>query len=224
MVTKRPPTHAGHAVLAATALSVVLTGCGSSGNGEVMATATSASPAQSPPSTSSATPFPPSTVTSSTPPVNQTEPPASPSSIPPTAAELERCHTASLQTKSVTDVPGEIGQIFTVVLTNVGKATCQTQGWPGVSFVDAAGKDLGDAERVGSAPQAQTLPPGTAVQVTVRLSNPAGGNGCSGGAPSSRTVLLTPPNETDHLTVPLPHTFLVCRPAVYPIGSPAQGA
>ncbi len=136
----------------------------------------------------------------------------------------QRCHTASLQPSSVTDVPGELGKEFAVVLRNNGGVTCQAQGWPGVSFVDAAGKDLGDAERRGSAPQVRTLPPGSTVLVTVGVSNPAGGNGCVGDVPDSRTVLLTPPNETAQLTVALPHVFLVCHPIVYPIGSAAQGS
>lgn len=226
-MTRGRPIRAGQCVLAAAALSALLAACGSSGSGQ--AVPTSALPATSTPPASSQTPSPSvsapsSAVSTSAPPLSPTGPSATLSTVPSTAITPQRCHTASLQPSSVTDVPGELGKEFAVVLRNNGGVTCQAQGWPGVSFVDAAGKDLGDAERRGSAPQVRTLPPGSTVLVTVGVSNPAGGNGCVGGVPDSRTVLLTPPNETAQLSVALPHVFLVCHPIVYPIGSAAQGS
>jgi len=110
-----------------------------------------------------------------------------------------------------------------VPLINIGAAACQTEGWPGVSFLDGNGKDIGDAARVGPAPQGQTVPAGSTVQVTITVSNPAGGDGCvnfNENAQSSTHFLLTPPNERDSLTVSAPgRGVLVCHPRVFPIGS-----
>jgi len=61
------------------------------------------------------------------------------------------------------------------------------------------------------------------VQVTITVSNPAGGDGCvnfNESAQTSTHFLLTPPNERDPLTVGGPgRGVLVCHPWVFPIGS-----
>jgi len=113
--------------------------------------------------------------------------------------------------------------VFRVPLINIGAVACQTEGWPGVSFLDGNGKDIGDAARVGPAPQRQTVSAGSTVQVTITVSNPAGGDGCvnfNENAQTSTQLLLTPPNERDSLTVGAPgRGVLLCHPRVFPIGS-----
>ncbi len=67
------------------------------------------------------------------------------------------------------------------------------------------------------------MPAGSTVQITITVSNPAGGDGCvnfNESAQSSTRLLLTPPNERDSLTVGAPgRGVLVCHPRVFPIGS-----
>jgi len=133
------------------------------------------------------------------------------------------CHTGNLRAGDAYYLPDSLFKIFRVPLTNTGAVACQTQGWPGVSFLDGNGKDIGDAARVGPGPQTQTVPAGSTVQVTITVSNPAGGDGCGNfnySTQSSTHFLLTPPDERDSLTVGAPvRGVLVCNPRVFPIGS-----
>jgi len=212
----------GGVCLAATA--AVLTACGStnpppgsptttvlSPSMTVASSSTAAAPAPS--STSTAAPTGTSSIsTSQTPPSTTTQ-------ASPTA-----CRTSGLRTGAAYYLADSLFEIFRVPLTNITHTACQTQGWPGVSFLDANGKDIGDAARVGSALQPQIVAAGSTVQVTITVSNPAGGDGCDNfneNAQSSTQLLLTPPNERDSLTVGTPQgrTVLVCHPRVFPIGS-----
>lgn len=108
---------------------------------------------------------------------------------------------------------------YRIPLINITSTPCVMFGWPGISFRDATGRDLADAARAGPAPARVTLPDGAAVEVTLFVSNPAGGNGCVPTPPTTARFLLTPPEETAPLTLTLPHPQYACHPSVYPVGA-----
>jgi len=205
--------------------AAVLTACGSTNPPPASPTTTVQSPsatvAPSSSTTTAPAPLPTSTdAPTGTSPVGTTR--ASPTATG-TPASPVACHTSDFRAGTAYYLPGDLFQIFRVPLINIGAAACQTEGWPGVSFLDANGKDTGDAARVGPTPQPQTVPAGSTVQVTITVSNPAGGDGCGNfnySAQASTHFLLTPPNERDSLTVSAPgRGVLVCHPRVFPIGS-----
>lgn len=153
--------------------------------------------------------------------------PTSPASVG-SAPGVARCTLRSLRPGEGDYVPESLNKEFAVRLINVSNHLCQTKGWPGVSFVDDAGNDLVDAARRGPAPKRQVLRPGGAVQVTIILPNPAGGNGCVGRLPRTSDYYLTPPGETGHLRLSLStrqgfqtNVRGICHPAVYPVSTPA---
>ena len=207
--------HIGCVCLAAT-VAAVLTACGSANPPLASPTTTAQSPSVAVAHTTTApAPLPTSTAApTGTSPVGTTRAPSS-----TTAA----CHTGDFRAGAANFLSGEAGLVFRVPLINIGAVACQTEGWPGVSFLDGNGKDIGDAARVGPAPQGQTVSAGSTVQVTITVSNPAGGDGCvnfNESAQSSTQLLLTPPNERDSLTVGAPgRGVLLCHPRVFPIGS-----
>jgi hypothetical protein len=207
--------HIGCVCLAAT-VAAVLTACGSANPPLASPTTTAQSPSVAVAHTTTApAPLPTSTAApTGTSPVGTTRAPSS-----TTAA----CHTGDFRAGAANFLSGEAGLVFRVPLINIGAVACQTEGWPGVSFLDGNGKDIGDAARVGPAPQRQTVSAGSTVQVTITVSNPAGGDGCvnfNENAQTSTQLLLTPPNERDSLTVGAPgRGVLLCHPRVFPIGS-----
>ena len=207
--------HIGCVCLAAT-VAAVLSACGSANPPLASPTTTAQSPSVAVAHTTTApAPLPTSTAApTGTSPVGTTRAPSS-----TTAA----CHTGDFRAGAANFLSGEAGLVFRVPLINIGAVACQTEGWPGVSFLDGNGKDIGDAARVGPAPQRQTVSAGSTVQVTITVSNPAGGDGCvnfNENAQTSTQLLLTPPNERDSLTVGAPgRGVLLCHPRVFPIGS-----
>ncbi len=213
--------HIGCVCLAAT-VAAVLTACGSANPPLASPTTTAQSPSVAVAHTTTApAPLPTSSpAPTGTSPVGTTRAPSSTTGAPASPAA---CHTGDFRAGAAYFLPGDLFQIFRVPLINIGAVACQTEGWPGVSFLDGNGKDIGDAARVGPAPQGQTVLAGSTVQVTITVSNPAGGDGCvnfSESAQSSTHFLLTPPNERDSLTVGAPgRGVLVCHPRVFPIGS-----
>ncbi len=86
---------------------------------------------------------------------------------------------------------------MTWILRNAGSQPCSLYGYPGVSFLDANGKEVGPAAtRQGSAPAQFTLPPGQVGSFTVQV----GVAGCQANAPQSSSIRVYPPNQTQALT------------------------
>jgi Protein of unknown function (DUF4232) len=120
---------------------------------------------------------------------------------PGTAALLPRCHTTQLQGSLGRGTAGA-GSIFPVlVLRNVGTTTCGVFGYPGVSLLDAQGRQIGHpALWVPGVRRLVTVRPGGVVSAAMRLLNPgvAGGNCLA----RSTTVRVYPPDERAALLVP----------------------
>ncbi|WP_326964968.1 DUF4232 domain-containing protein [Arthrobacter sp. PL16] len=98
---------------------------------------------------------------------------------------------------------GAAGSVYrSLVLTNASDQECSVEGYPGVSFTDAAGAQIGaPAERDGSAPVRVALAPGASVSTTLQQTN-AGNYGGDCGLTQSAGLRVYPPGATDSLVLP----------------------
>ncbi|WP_217242480.1 DUF4232 domain-containing protein [Streptomyces sp. AC555_RSS877] len=108
-------------------------------------------------------------------------------------ADGGRCHTTDLSIELPDDdtLPADIS----VTISNTGQRTCTMGGFPGV---DLQGDGLTHAFRRGdTSGRRVTLSPGDSTHFTLR---PVG----AGGEFSPETIVITPPDETEHQTLPWP--------------------
>jgi len=129
-------------------------------------------------------------------------PSMAPAPSPPAAPGI--CTAAQL-TGSVQDQlgGGAAGSVYrTLVLTNASAQTCTLQGYPGVSFVDAAGAQLGaPAARDDSAVVPLSMDPGSSVTATLRQTNAQNyGEQCD--LVPATGLRVYPPGATDSLILP----------------------
>jgi len=118
-----------------------------------------------------------------------------------------RCTTAGLQAGwsssggGVPNMHGDAQQTAAVWLKNTGSRSCTLSGFPGVQIKGTDGKSL-DLPRSAQKPAPVTLKPGGTASFTVRLlpSVSAGDQKIEPG-----TVLITPPNQTQHLQLKWPY-------------------
>jgi hypothetical protein len=116
------------------------------------------------------------------------------------STDVTRCHTSELSASLGSNNPGAGQENFPIVLTNTSSHTCTLRGYPGVAFVDGSGKQLGpDPVRSEATKQTVTLTPGDSAWAGLSFSNPE----VSGAqATTPATLVVTPPDEEDHLMVP----------------------
>ena len=200
MAKKSPSVHRAALLASAVAVLGLLTACGSSGNGGT-ASAPTTLPGTAAPATGgdhSTDPASTSAATASTAPGGAT-PTASAARSKPAGSTGGRCHTSELRATVGQNDPGAGQENFPVVLTNASSRTCTVRGYPGAAFVDASGRQLGpDPKRSSGSPTTVTLAPGKSAWAGLTFSNPD----VSGAHPATPAALLvTPPNERDHLTV-----------------------
>ena len=119
------------------------------------------------------------------------------------------CRTSAL-TVSLGSPNGSAGAThYTLTFRNSGSVTCTLYGYPGVSFLDASGHQIGDpAQRQGSTPATVTLAAGGNAYSSIAVTDP-GIPPCSGSATASH-VLVYPPGETQSAAVTAPSGLLVC--------------
>ncbi|MDF2265974.1 DUF4232 domain-containing protein [Streptomyces coacervatus] len=200
MAMKSPSVHRAALLASAVAVLGLLTACGSSGNSGTASTQTlpgTAAPATGGHSTDSAS-APASASTSGTAPGGATVT-TSPAKSTPAGATGSRCHTSELRATVGRNNPGAGQENFPIVLTNASSRTCTVRGYPGAAFVDASGRQLGpDPKRSSGTPTTVTLAPGRSAWAGLTFSNPEV-SGAHTATPAS--VLVTPPDERDHLTV-----------------------
>ncbi len=121
----------------------------------------------------------------------------------PTAGNGGVCTAAELS-GAVTTGPGAgaAGSAYrTLTLTNTSGAACDMAGYPGVSYVDAAGAQLGAPADRGEPGGAFTLEPGASATAVLRQVN-AGNFGADCGAVPAAGVRVYPPGATDSLVLP----------------------
>lgn len=92
------------------------------------------------------------------------------------------------------------------MLTNTGAVTCLLRGFPGVSYLNAAGAQVGAAAtHTGAAATTIALAPGTSVSATLRIVHPGIQEGCleSGQIAAVTALRVYPPGSRTALRQPL---------------------
>ncbi|WP_035739608.1 DUF4232 domain-containing protein [Parafrankia elaeagni] len=132
---------------------------------------------------------------------------------PPTCA-------ASGLTAVVADLEGAAGHVYGhLVLTNSGSTPCTITGYPGVSVVDDAGRQIGaPADRTGPAGEPVTLAPGGRATATLAITQPGLLPGCESTDQTVRGTSLRvyPPDDRASVLAPVADGVRTCRdPAVH---------
>ncbi|MEV6793204.1 DUF4232 domain-containing protein [Streptomyces sp. NPDC051320] len=128
-----------------------------------------------------------------------------------TAQESKRCHTGELRYSwggphgGAPDMEADYQQIASIRLTNSGGRTCTLRGFPGVRLISTSGAAW-DLRRSSVKPSTITLHPGddTAMVSMDILPLPSTMKGPKPFRVSE--VLLTPPDETTHITLKWPYS------------------
>jgi hypothetical protein len=134
---------------------------------------------------------------------------ASSSTTSSTAAAAATCRTSSLAV-SLGPPNGSAGAThYSLAFRNTGTTTCTMYGYPGVSFLDGSGNQIGDpAQRQGGTPAPVALAQGGKAYASVAVTDP-GIAPCSGSTAAAQ-VRVYPPGETQAATIAAPSGLLVC--------------
>jgi len=126
-----------------------------------------------------------------------------------TTSSTATCRTSSLAL-SLGPPNGTAGAThYSLAFRNTGATTCTMSGYPGVSFLDGSGHQIGDpAQRQGGTPTPVTLAPAGKAYASVAVTDP-GISPCSGSAAAAQ-VQVYPPGETQAATIAAPSGLLVC--------------
>lgn len=173
-------------LIAIGALTVGLASCGSSSS-------SSSTTTQAPPTTSGGT------GTTST-----------PGSSTSTTTGIPTCHTSGL-TANLGSPDGSAGAShYEITFRNTGSAACTLFGYPGVSFLDAKGSQIGSAaqRQASGQPATITLGGGGNAFASLAVTNP-GIPPCSSSTAAAK-VRIYPPGDTQSLLVTAPTGMLVC--------------
>ncbi|MEO5901237.1 MAG: DUF4232 domain-containing protein [Ilumatobacteraceae bacterium] len=119
---------------------------------------------------------------------------------------INPCATAQLHI-TLGETDGAAGNQYTpIVFTNGGPSTCTLDGHPGVSFVDAAGNQVGDsAHRNAGATPTVTLQVGAQAHATIDYHDPGFFDDCAP-APTV-SVKIYPPDQTEAIALPFPSSL-----------------
>ena len=164
----------------------------STANGPILSTPGATTPATGPP-----TPTPTST--------DRTAGPPAP--VPPTTPTgPDRCHTADLTARLHNLDPAAGSRYATVVLTNRTSSTCRVYGYGGVQLLDATRHPLPTHQirEPGTPPHPVLLRPGGSASSQLHWSPLPDGTESQTGPcqPTPTYLLITPPDETQQITVP----------------------
>jgi hypothetical protein len=98
---------------------------------------------------------------------------------------------------------------YGLTFQNTGTAACTLYGYPGVSFLNSAGTQIGDpAQRQGAAATTVTVAAGGRAYASIAVTDP-GIPPCTGGTAAAQ-VRVFPPGETHAAQVPAPTGMQVC--------------
>jgi hypothetical protein len=140
-------------------------------------------------------------------------PPKPPATKPPVPS-VPTCQTANLAA-SVASTEGAAGTLHQrLLLTNTGSTTCAVRGFPGVSYVDASGGQLGaPADRTGPAGASIVLAAGRRAAFMVNTIQPGVLPGCQGDGTTAPAANLRvyPPDTRDALLVPVAAGRIACN-------------
>lgn len=127
----------------------------------------------------------------------------SPSESTTASTEAAACPTSALSAEvAPAEGGGAAGSVYwNVTFTNTGTVACTLTGYPGVSFADGAGAQVGepaDREPSGTGAVAVRLAPGGSASAPLRVTNTGVIDGCTPVTASS--VVIYPPDQTASLT------------------------
>jgi len=207
------PARRQRRLVCCSALLVALPAAACGGSPQPPAQSTPAVVASTSVATSSTATSTASTTTNSTPSSTITPPPSSAAvtSGPPPATggnTLSACSTSELSLAQAENYSahGQIDIVFT--LTNEASTPCTLTGYPGVSFLNGAGSQVGpDATRHQSPEPAVTLAPNARAafqEVDPQAACPD--------SPRGTQIRVFPPNQTASLSLPV--QVYVCRPSI----------
>jgi hypothetical protein len=190
---------------AAFSLMVLVAGCSTAGGG-----------------TGAAAPTPSSAGTQTASPTAAPEPTPSAEATPAGGggAGSATCTSARLALSFVGSEGAAGTRYDTYRLRNTGDSTCVLQGYPGVSYLDAAGKQVqrdATRESVSPAPASVTVHPGGEVRFLVGNSMVTPNIACPGNR-AAVTLRVYPPDNTEALR--LAGRYEVCAPHVRPVYAP----
>ena len=126
---------------------------------------------------------------------------ATTTTVPATSPTTSSTHCSTDQLKGgLGETQSGAGQRYTiVVLTNTGTKACDLRGFPGVSLLDANGKQIGEpASREGSEGATISIAPGASASTTLHTSAAGLGAQCD---PTSAQLRVYPPDNTASLTI-----------------------
>ena len=131
----------------------------------------------------------------------------------PTTSAIDRCHTGGLTVAS-TGSQGALGTIVaTLRVTNTGPAPCSLYGFVGMQMLDPGGVPLptrvvrnGGFFSTQAGPSRFVVQPGGSGTFQMAWSDVPHGNETT--CPQAARLELTPPDEFDHLLVPLTNLYL----------------
>jgi hypothetical protein len=131
------------------------------------------------------------------PPTGNTAPPPTTIATNPTtgSAAPATCRTANL-TVTLGPPIGSAGHLnYEIAFRNDGPSACVMTGYPGVSFFDGSGHQIGVPAQRNPIPAALvTLAPGATAYAPLSVTDPSVLNGCP--ATPTQQILVFPPNET----------------------------
>lgn len=156
--------------------------------------AASEDPTEEPSAAPTESPMPVPTLTSAPPMAPAPSPPPAPGTC--TAAQL----SGSVQDQLGGGAAGSVHR--TLRLTNTSEQTCTVEGYPGVSFVDAAGAQIGaPAAREDSAVVPLSVDPGSSVSAVLQQTNAQNyGEQCD--LVPAAGLRVYPPGATDSIVLP----------------------
>jgi len=176
-----------------------LSACSGSSTPPTPSSAPSPSPAESPAPTPSE--VSPTSLVSATPTL-------APGPTAPVAAAVPRCTTAQLRL-TIEDGDGGAGQFHQPLLLVNRGPRCSLLGFPGVSFVDSAGRTLGSPAEHSTGPVRRVLlAPGRAATAVLTYSNAGAYPDSSCHPVQADRVRVYPPGDRDPLLVADP--ILIC--------------
>jgi hypothetical protein len=181
-------------------VALVVAGCSSSSSGGSDNTAATEPPVTGSPTASASESSTPSGSARPTP------------SFSSTVKASTDCHLSQLDF-SIGQGQGAAGStILPLVFTNHSKRACTMFGYPGVSFLDANGKQLGlPADRRGGEEAVVTLGPGDAANAQLRIPDPGNFSPADCNVATSASLLVYPPGETRSTTAA--ETTQICTTA-----------
>jgi hypothetical protein len=147
-------------------------------------------------------------VTTTTPSVSPSASPTSSPSPTPTptfSTTVKATHTCSTNQLSLSlgQGQGAAGSaVVPIVFTNTGSTPCTLYGYPGVSFLDGSGKQLGvPATRNGGDEGVVTLAPNGTANSQLQLPDPGNFPAAGCKEKTSARLLVYPPGETSTLSI-----------------------